>query len=74
MPVLTAHENQLITELKKLVVDTFPLSHLNNEELKERIEALVQEKTQSQYYSIEKKFLLDSKYTVPYAVLICWTQ
>lgn len=48
-------EEQLIAEIKKYVTENLPLSRLRNEELEEKIEGLVQERTGNEYCSIGQK-------------------
>jgi pilus assembly protein CpaF len=51
----TEKEEQLIAEIKKYVTENLPLSRLSNEELEEKIEGLVQERTCNEYCSIGQK-------------------
>lgn len=48
-------EETLVTELKRYVAETLPLSQLSDEELEERIEGIVAQKLRDQYCSIEQR-------------------
>lgn len=49
------HEQQLILDLRKYVTENLPLSKMSDEELEEKIEEIVLQRTRDQYYSIEQK-------------------
>lgn len=49
------HEQQLISDLRKYVTENLPLSKMSDEELAEKIEEIVIQRTRDQYYSIEQK-------------------
>lgn len=49
------HEQQLISDLRKYVTENLPLSKMSDEELAEKIEEIVLQRTRDQYYSIEQK-------------------
>ncbi len=57
---LTKYE-VLIGEIKKYIVDNLPLSKLDDSELEAEIEKIVQEKTSSQYLSIEVKIAISQQ-------------
>ena len=48
-------EQQIVAEVKKYITENLPLSQLSDEDLQERIEAIVEDKIQGQYVSIESK-------------------
>ena len=48
-------EDMLLAEIKKYVSDYLPLSRLSDEELEEKIEEIVADRTSQEYYTIEKK-------------------
>lgn len=48
-------EEKLIAEIKKYVTEYLPLSQMSDEELEEKIEEIVAEKTGNIYFPIEKK-------------------
>ncbi|MFQ9516019.1 MAG: CpaF family protein [Eubacterium sp.] len=48
-------EEKLIAEIKKYVTEYLPLSQMSDEELEEKIEEIVAEKTSNIYFPIEKK-------------------
>lgn len=49
------HEQQLVVDLRKYVTENLPLSKMSDEELEEKIEEIVLQRTQDQYYSIDQK-------------------
>lgn len=49
------YEQQIVSEIKRYVSENLPLSKMSDDELQEKIEALVAEKTASIYCPIEKK-------------------
>lgn len=49
------HEQQLISDLRKYVTENLPLSKMSDEELAEKIEEIVLQRTRNQYYSIDQK-------------------
>lgn len=49
------HEQQLISDLRKYVTENLPLSKMSDEELAEKIEEVVLQRTRDQYYSIDQK-------------------
>lgn len=48
-------EQQIVAEVKKYITENLPLSQLSDDDLQERIEAIVEDKIQGQYVSIESK-------------------
>lgn len=46
---------ELIESIKKYVSENLPLSDLSDEELEEKVEEIVQEKTANEYFSIEER-------------------
>ena len=49
------HEQQIVAEVKKYITENLPLSQLSDDDLQERIEAIVEDKIKGQYVSIESK-------------------
>lgn len=49
------HEEKLIADLRKYVTENLPLSKMSDEELEEKIEEIVLQRTREQYYSIDQK-------------------
>lgn len=49
------HEQQIVAEVKKYITENLPLSQLSDDDLQERIEAIVEDKINGQYVSIESK-------------------
>lgn len=47
-------ENEIISELKNYIVENLPLSTMSDEELEEKVEELVQQRTSKEYCSIEQ--------------------
>lgn len=48
-------EQQIVAEVKKYITENLPLSQFSDDDLQERIEAIVEDKIQGQYVSIESK-------------------
>lgn len=48
-------EQQIVAEVKKYITENLPLSQLSDDDLQERIEAIVEDKIKGQYVSIESK-------------------
>ncbi|MBR2048758.1 MAG: CpaF family protein [Oscillospiraceae bacterium] len=48
-------EQKLIQEIRRYVTDTLPLSHMSDEELEEKVEQIVAQRTAGRYLSIQQR-------------------
>lgn len=62
----------MIQETRQYIMDNLTITSMSNEELEDKIEELIFEKTRMDSFQSRKRFKWFRKFTVPFVVLVFW--